>query len=162
VDEALCAGWIDGVRYTVDSERYRIRFTPRRKGSNWSQVNIRRAEELTAQGRMSPAGAAAFAARAEVKDKQYSYENRPRELGEGYEQQFRRHPEAWAFFAVQPPSYRRTAAWWVLSAKQETTRQRRLSALIDGSAQGLRLAELSGKKRQAAIDIQAGEPADDS
>jgi uncharacterized protein YdeI (YjbR/CyaY-like superfamily) len=156
VDEALCAGWIDGVRYTVDGERYRNRFTPRRPGSNWSQVNIRRVEELAAQGRMLPAGEAAFAARKEAKEKQYSYENRPHALGEPYEQQFREQPEAWTFYAAQPPSYRRTAAWWVLSAKQEATRQRRLAALIEASAQGTRLAQLTGKKRWAAADAQAG------
>jgi uncharacterized protein YdeI (YjbR/CyaY-like superfamily) len=160
VDEALCAGWIDGVRYTVDDQRYRNRFTPRRPGSNWSQVNIRRVEELAAQGRMLPAGEAAFAARKEAKDKQYSYENRRQDLGDPYEQQFRQHPEAWIFYAAQPPSYRRTAAWWVLSAKQEATRQRRLASLIEASTQGTRLPELSGAKRKPAADANAGSTSD--
>jgi uncharacterized protein YdeI (YjbR/CyaY-like superfamily) len=147
VDEALCAGWIDGVRQTVDRDRYRIRFTPRRSGSNWSAVNIRRCEELLAAGRMLPAGQAAFAARKHAKSRQYSYENRPKELGEPYEQQFRQHVEAWTFYVAQPPSYQRTATWFVLSAKQETTRQRRLAALIEASAHGERLAAISSKKR---------------
>ncbi len=158
VDEALCAGWIDGVRYGVDDRRYRNRFTPRRPGSNWSQVNIRRVEELRAQGRMLPGGEAVFAARKEDKRAQYSYENRPQELGEPYEGQFRAHSEAWSFYAAQSPSYRRSASWWVLGAKQEATRQRRLASLIEASAQGTRIPALSGKRaesRQAAGD--AGE-----
>jgi uncharacterized protein YdeI (YjbR/CyaY-like superfamily) len=146
VGEALCAGWIDGVRYGVDDRRYRNRFTPRRPGSNWSQVNIRRVEELRAQGRMLPAGEAVFAARKEDKSGQYSYENRPQDLGEPYEEQFRAHPAAWEFYAAQPPSYHRSASWWVLSAKQEVTRQRRLAALIEASAQGTRIPALSGKR----------------
>ena len=146
VDEALCAGWIDGVRYGVDDRRYRNRFTPRRPSSNWSQVNINRIEELRAQGRMLPAGEAVFAARKEKKDAQYSYENRPQDLGEPYDGQFREHPEAWAFYAAQSPSYRRSASWWVLGAKQEVTRQRRLAALIDASAQGTRIPALTGKR----------------
>jgi uncharacterized protein YdeI (YjbR/CyaY-like superfamily) len=147
VDEALCAGWIDGVRRGVDGERYCNRFTPRRKGSSWSDVNIRRVAELEAQGRMLPGGLAAFAVRVEAKSRQYSYENRPQTLGEPYEQQFQQHEAAWAFFTAQPASYRRSAAWWILSAKQEATRQRRLGALIEASAQERRLPELSGKKR---------------
>jgi uncharacterized protein YdeI (YjbR/CyaY-like superfamily) len=146
VDEALCAGWIDGVRYSVDDRRYRNRFTPRRQGSNWSQVNIRRVEELRAQGRMLPAGEIVFAARKEKKEAEYSYENRPQNLGEPYEGQFREHPAAWNFYAAQAPSYRRSASWWVLGAKQEVTRQRRLAALIEASAQGTRIPALSGKR----------------
>ena len=146
VDEALCAGWIDGVRYGVDDRRDRNRFTPRRPSSNWSQVNIHRIEELRAQGRMLPVGEAVFAARKEKKDAQYSYENRPQDLGEPYEGQFREHPEAWIFYAAQSPSYRRSASWWVLGAKQEVTRQRRLAALIDASAQGTRIPALTGKR----------------
>lgn len=146
VDEALCAGWIDGVRYGVDERRYRNRFTPRRPGSNWSQTNIRRVEELRAEGRMLPAGEAVFAARKPEKEAQYSYENRPQALGEPYEGQFREHPAAWEFYAAQAPSYRRSASWWVLSAKQEVTRERRLAALIEASAQGIRIPALSGKR----------------
>ena len=156
VDEALCAGWIDGVRYGVDDRRYRNRFTPRRPGSNWSQVNIRRVEELRAQGRMLPAGEAVFAARKEKKAAQYSYENRPQNLGEPYEEQFRAYPAAWEFYSAQSPSYRRSASWWVLGAKQEVTRQRRLAALIEASAQGTRIPALSGKRAdrsQAEVDL---------
>lgn len=146
VDEALCAGWIDGVRYGVDDRRYHNRFTPRRPSSHWSQVNIRRVAELRAQGRMLPAGEAVFAARKVEKEAQYSYENRPQNLGEPYEGQFRAHPAAWEFYAAQSPSYRRSASWWVLGAKQEVTRQRRLAALIEASAQGTRIPALSGKR----------------
>lgn len=147
VDEALCAGWIDGVRHGIDANRYCNRFTPRRRGSNWSAVNIRRVEELRALGRMLSAGEAAFAARDQAKPRQYSYENRPQDLGEPYEGQFREQAEAWAFYAAQPPSYRRSAAYWVLSARQEETRQRRLQKLMAASAHGERLPELSGKAR---------------
>ena len=157
VDEALCAGWIDGVRYGVDDRRYRNRFTPRRPGSNWSQVNIRRVEELRAQGRMLPSGEAVFAARKEDKTAQYSYENSPQDLGEPYEGQFRAHPEAWAFYAAQSPSYRRSASWWVLGAKQEVTRQRRLAALIEASAQGTRIPALSGKRPDRSQGEKDGE-----
>jgi len=144
LDEALCFGWIDGVRKTVDADRYTIRFTPRQPRSTWSAVNIQRAGELLALGRMQPAGQAAFAARREDRSRQYSYENKPRQLDAPYEEQFQAHPAAWEFFRAQPPGYQRTAAWWVLSAKQEATRLRRLALLIDGSAQGQRLAAVVG------------------
>jgi uncharacterized protein YdeI (YjbR/CyaY-like superfamily) len=142
VDEALCYGWIDGVRRSVDDERYMIRFTPRKARSIWSAVNIKRMAELTDLGRVRPAGLKAFAARAAEKSGIYAYENRDAaELDAAAEAQFRANPVAWDFFQAQAPSYRRTAIWWVISAKQEATRQKRLATLIDDSANGKRLAQ---------------------
>jgi len=143
LDEALCFGWIDGVRKRVDAERYTIRFTPRKPGSVWSAVNLRRAAELEAAGRLQPAGLRAYHERAPQKVQQYSYENRPQDLPEEYQEQFRANPTAWEFFSAQPPSYRRTATWFVVSAKQEETRQRRLAQVIEAAAQGKRLAQLT-------------------
>jgi uncharacterized protein YdeI (YjbR/CyaY-like superfamily) len=142
VDEALCFGWIDGIRKSVDRERYRIRFTPRRPGSVWSTVNIARAEALIEGGRMRPAGRAAFDARREDRARRYAFEQGTVELGDEFEAAFRADPPAWAFFQAQPPGYRRTATWWVISARQEATRRRRLATLIADSSAGLRIAAL--------------------
>jgi uncharacterized protein YdeI (YjbR/CyaY-like superfamily) len=143
VDEALCVGWIDGLRKSIDGESYRIRFTPRKARSIWSAVNIARVAELTAHGRMQPAGLAAFEQRSEDRSGLYSYEQRSDlALSAADEERFRANSAAWAFFQAQPPSYRHGALHWVLSAKQETTRQRRLATLIDDSANGLRIAPL--------------------
>jgi uncharacterized protein YdeI (YjbR/CyaY-like superfamily) len=135
VDEALCFGWIDGVRRSVDDERYAIRFTPRRKGSNWSRVNLGRVEVLSAEGRMRPAGLAAYEGRKEDAAATYTYEERPQELPETYARAFReRDPAAWDFFVAQSPSYRRTAIGWILEAKREETRLRRLDQVVEASA----------------------------
>jgi uncharacterized protein YdeI (YjbR/CyaY-like superfamily) len=143
VDEALCFGWIDGVRKSIDETSYANRFTPRKTRSTWSAVNIKRVQELVAQGRMRPAGLKAFAARAEDKSAIYSYEQRDAvELGDAYERQVRDNHAAWDFFQTQPPSYRKAAIWWVVSARKEETRLRRLTALIDDSAAGRRIASL--------------------
>lgn len=142
VDQALCYGWIDGVRRTVDEERYTIRFTPRRKGSNWSQVNLRRVEALIAEGRMRPAGLAAYEGRDESKTQRYSFERDNVAFTPEYEKAFRRNRKAWKFFESQPPSYRRTALWYVMSAKRTDTQERRLRELIDDSGAGLRLRHL--------------------
>ena len=143
VDEALCFGWIDGVRHRVDDRRYTNRFTPRRSGSNWSAVNVRKVAALTEAGRMRPAGVRAFEARSGSRTGVYSFEQ-PQEPKLTREQQrrFRRDPEAWAFFRSMTPSYRRTATWWVISAKQEATRERRLTQLIEDSRAGLRIKQL--------------------
>lgn len=141
VDEALCVGWIDGVRRRIDDDRYVIRFTPRKPRSTWSAVNIRRAGELIAAGRMRPAGLAAFEARNQPDGGSYSYEVSA-ELGATFEAAFREHPAAWECFQQQPASYRRAATWWVTSAKRDDTRQRRLAQLIDTSARGERLRHL--------------------
>lgn len=136
VDEALCFGWIDGVRKSIDDSRYTIRFTPRTARSVWSAVNIKRAKELKKQGLMRPAGMAAFARRSEEKSRIYSYERKYAALGPAFEQQFRANKRAWAFFESQPPSYKRAAIWWVISAKREETRLRRLDTLIKDSSRG--------------------------
>jgi uncharacterized protein YdeI (YjbR/CyaY-like superfamily) len=136
VDQALCYGWIDGIRRRVDDESYTIRFTPRRRGSTWSLVNTRRALELIEQGLMQPAGLAAFEARDAARTAEYSYENRPQGLDAPYEAQFHGSPAAWAYWEAQPAHYRRGAAHWVMSAKREETRQKRLATLIEDSAAG--------------------------
>ena len=139
VDQELCFGWIDSVRYSLDDDRSAQRVTPRRKGSIWSAINIRRFGELEAMGVVHPAGRAAFERRDEARSRIYAYENRSRGFDEATEAEFRKHRKAWAFFESQAPSYRKTAAFWVMSAKQEATRARRLSALIDCSTNGERL-----------------------
>ena len=149
VDQALCFGWIDGVRRRIDDERYSIRFTPRKRDSNWSAINIRRATELTASGLMRPAGQRAFAQRREDKSRIYAYENAPQTLGALDEKRFRVNRKAWRYFSDQPPSYRRVAIHWVVSAKREETKTRRLNTLIDDSAKGRRLGAytLESKKK---------------
>jgi uncharacterized protein YdeI (YjbR/CyaY-like superfamily) len=140
VDVALSFGWIDGVRKNVDSTRYTIRFTPRRAGSIWSKINIDRVRELTGLGLMQPPGLKAFEKRTNEKSAIYSYEQRKNAtLGEAFERTFRKNRKAWDFFQAQAPSYRRVCSWWVLSAKQEETRQRRLAELIDSSSEGRRV-----------------------
>jgi uncharacterized protein YdeI (YjbR/CyaY-like superfamily) len=139
VDEALCVGWIDGIRRRVDETSYTIRFTPRRNGSIWSAINIGRVKVLTAARRMRPAGLAAFKKRIERKSGIYAYEQRPQELIEPYRSQFRKHKAAWAFFEAQPPGYRKQITWRIVSAKQETTRQAWLAKAIAASAKKTRL-----------------------
>jgi uncharacterized protein YdeI (YjbR/CyaY-like superfamily) len=136
VDEALCFGWIDGIRRRIDDESYSIRFTPRKTSSTWSAVNIARVKELSREGRMAPAGDKAFAARKENRSGIYSYEQRSADLVAPYAGKLRRNKAAAKFFASQPPSYRKAANWWVVSAKQEATRLSRLEKLIALSAAG--------------------------
>ena len=137
LDEALCFGWIDGVRRRMDEDSFSIRFSPRRPGSIWSAVNIRRVGQLEAAGRMHPAGRAAFAARTERRSRVYSYENRATtELDPAYRRRLEAHPEAWAYFQTRPPGYRRTSIFWVMEAKREETRRRRLDVLLRCSAAG--------------------------
>jgi uncharacterized protein YdeI (YjbR/CyaY-like superfamily) len=143
VDEALCYGWIDSIRKSIDDVSYKIRFTPRRKGSIWSAVNIARVDVLTTEGRMMPAGAAAFAAREDKKSRVYTYEQRDAAtLGDEYERRFRARPKAWAFWESQPLYYRKLATRWVVSAKQEATRERRLVTLIEDSAAGRKIGPM--------------------
>jgi len=148
VDQALCFGWIDGVRRRIDDVSYSIRFTPRRRGSIWSAVNIGRATELVKLGLMCPAGAKAYAQRSEDKSRIYAYEKERRTLPRAEEKRFRANKKAWKFFNDQPPSYRRVAIHWILSAKREETRERRLATLIDDSAHERRLAEFTLKPRK--------------
>lgn len=143
VDEALCVGWIDGIRKSIDGESYRIRFTPRKPQSTWSAVNLARVEALTREGRMRPAGLKAFEKRTEAKTGIYAYEQRKAaELDEASEQRFRSDPEAWEYFESRPPGYRKTAIWWVVSAKKEETRRKRLEQLIEDSRNQRPIAQL--------------------
>ena len=136
VDQALCFGWIDGVRKRDDEDRYMIRFTPRKATSTWSAVNVARFAELRDAGLVHPAGIAAFERRREDRTAIYSYERRDElALPEDYERRLRENAAAWAFFAAQPPWYRRAAVHWVLQAKREETRERRLAQLIACSAE---------------------------
>ena len=142
VDEALCFGWIDGVRRRIDDASYSIRFTPRRTGSVWSAVNIAKVEKLEQEGRMTEAGRIAFARRRENRSGIYSYEQRPQELPPEYRALLDQDAEAAADFDARPAGYRKTAIWKVVSAKQEATRQRRLAQLIDCHARGELIPEL--------------------
>jgi len=139
VDQALCFGWIDGVRKRVDDESYTIRFTPRKRGSIWSAVNIGRATELIELGLMRPAGLRAFEARSEEKSRIYAYERETAAFAPADEKRFRANRAAWRWFGEQPPGYRRVITYWVVSAKRPETRARRLATLIDASAKRKRL-----------------------
>jgi uncharacterized protein YdeI (YjbR/CyaY-like superfamily) len=147
VDAALCFGWIDGVRRRIDDVSYSIRFTPRKPTSIWSVVNTRRVAELTAQGLMQPAGIKAFAARTEKRSGIYTFERQDIVFDKAREKQFRANAAAWEFFASQPPGYRKLATGWVISAKREETRQRRLAALIEDSEHGRRLRQYTLEPR---------------
>jgi uncharacterized protein YdeI (YjbR/CyaY-like superfamily) len=137
VDEALCVGWIDGVRRSLGEEAYTIRFTPRKPRSNWSAVNIARMAELIREGRVRPAGLRAFEARAEERSGIYAYENRDQAaLTPEMEAELRARPGAWEFFQAQPEWYRKTAVWRILTGKKPETRQKRLAELIEDSANG--------------------------
>ena len=146
VDEALCFGWIDGLKKRVDDCSYTHRFTPRKSKSTWSRINIQHAERLKKAGCMRPAGLAAFAARDPKRSGVYSFENAPRKLALADEQRFRADKTAWDFFRQQPPGYRRTAIWWVLSAKKFETRARRLAQLMADSREGRRLGLVTGEE----------------
>jgi uncharacterized protein YdeI (YjbR/CyaY-like superfamily) len=140
VDEALCFGWIDGVRTRIDDVSYKIRFTPRRPTSTWSAINIAKVDALQSAGRMTSPGLDAFARRNEEKSRTYAYEQaKHAQLEPAQEAEFRKKRKAWRFFEAQPPSYRHRAAWYVISAKRADTRQARLAKVIDASAQGLRI-----------------------
>jgi uncharacterized protein YdeI (YjbR/CyaY-like superfamily) len=138
LDEALCFGWIDGIRKSVDDVRFVQRFTPRRAGSYWSQINIVRMKELEALGSVAPAGRKAFEGRDERAAK-YSYEQRRQGLGTADLKTFRANTKAWTFFSSQPPGYQRLAGFFVTSAKKDETRTRRLATLIKLSAEGRRM-----------------------
>jgi uncharacterized protein YdeI (YjbR/CyaY-like superfamily) len=143
VAEALCYGWIDGVRRRVDDERYTIRFTPRQATSIWSSVNIALMETLIAEGRAQPAGVRAFERRREAKSAIYAYEQRQTaELEPAMEREFRAHRAAWRFFESTAPSYRRTVLWWIVSAKRPETRAKRLAELIARCAEGRKVGLL--------------------
>ncbi len=137
VDQALCFGWIDGRVNSIDAESYMHRFTPRKRGSNWSKVNIAKVAKLTEAGLMRPAGLAAFEARTEARSGIYAFEqDEPADLPPEFEERLRADAAAWEYWQASAPSYRRTATHWVMSAKREETRERRLSQLIESSAAG--------------------------
>ena len=142
LDEALCFGWIDGVRHALDAASFSVRFTPRKPKSAWSAVNIRRYGELLAEGRVRPQGRRAFAARVKSA---YSFESRPRALAPAFVRRFRANPRAFRFFAAQAPWYRRTCSFWVMSAKQLETRERRLAVLIERCERGQGVSLLKPK-----------------
>ena len=142
VDEALCYGWIDGIRRSLDDEAYVIRFTPRRPASVWSRRNIERVEALRAEGLMRQAGLEAYAHKGAHADSGYAVGDRKESLSREMIAEFKKHPEAWAFYMSQPPGYRKQTTAWVTSAKREQTRQRRLATLIQDSANGLRIRQL--------------------
>jgi len=130
VDEALCFGWIDGIRRSIDDQSYCIRFTPRKPKSNWSEVNLKKVDELIRLGRMKPAGLAVYRNRISKNSASYSYENRPESFTPELEAVFKRNAKAWEFFCKQAPSFQKTHRYWVMSAKQELTQLRRLEKLI--------------------------------
>lgn len=148
LDEALCFGWIDGVRRKVDDNSFSIRFTPRKPGSIWSLINVGHAERLLAAGSMKPAGIKAFEARTAAKTGIYSFEQKKHEFEPAQEKLFRANKQAWKFWESQPPGYKRVSTHWVTSAKQEETRARRLAQLIADSSAGQRLGVAAGKKIQ--------------
>lgn len=148
LDEALCFGWIDGVRRTIDSETYSNRFTPRKAGSSWSLVNIMRGEELTKLGLMRPAGLAAFEKRDLAKAIRQSAEMKEPVFDAALLRRFKANKKPWAFFQSQPASYRKLATWFVMSAKRPETRERRLDALIADSNAGRRLAAITSPSRK--------------
>jgi uncharacterized protein YdeI (YjbR/CyaY-like superfamily) len=148
LDEALCFGWIDGVRKNLDETSYTIRFTPRKPKSIWSLVNVRHVERLKKEGKMQPSGLAAFKLRDEKRTGIYAFENRPKELSPEFQKIFRANKKAWEFFETQPPGIKRTCIFWVMSAKKEETRIRRLQQLIEGSAKGKRMGVIEPKAKK--------------
>jgi len=145
VDQALCYGWIDGIRRSIDDEAYAIRFTPRKPKSVWSRRNIERVEALKAEGLMRKAGLEAYAHRDAHPESGYAVGDREEAMPDEMVAEFKKHPEAWAFYSSQPPGYRKQTTAWITSAKREQTRQSRLSTLIDDSANGLRIKQLRRK-----------------
>ncbi len=133
VDEALCFGWIDGIRKSIDKDSYTIRFTPRKPNSNWSAINIKKVEELTTKGLMHPSGFVSFQNRKENKQEIYSYENKEISLSKDLEEIFKKNETAWMYFQSLAPSYRKTSIYWVMTAKQHATRIRRLNEIITDS-----------------------------
>jgi uncharacterized protein YdeI (YjbR/CyaY-like superfamily) len=152
LDVALCFGWIDAVRYSVDAESYKIRFTPRKGKSIWSLVNVRRVEALLKAKKMAEPGIKAFEAREKHRTGIYAFEQKRPGLSAKYKKLLRANKRAWEFFAKQAPWYQRTAGYWVSSAKQEETRARRLAKLMEVSAAGRRLDQLTPKAKRKTAD----------
>jgi len=152
LDEALCFGWIDGVRYSVDAQSYKIRFTPRKPKSIWSLVNVRRVEALKTAKKMAKAGLKAFNAREKHRTGIYAFEQKRPGLSAKNKKLLRANKRAWEFFVKQAPWYQRTAGYWVSSAKQEETRARRLAKLMEVSTAGRRLDQLTPKAKRKTAD----------
>jgi uncharacterized protein YdeI (YjbR/CyaY-like superfamily) len=150
VDQALCFGWIDGVRKKVDDISYTNRFSPRKPKSLWSAINIRRVGELTKVGLMAAPGIAVFKARDPERSGRYSFENRPTSFAPELEKLFRANKAAWMFWEAQPPGYRRTVTWWVMSAVKDETRCSRLARLINDMARGRRLGLMESKNKASS------------
>jgi uncharacterized protein YdeI (YjbR/CyaY-like superfamily) len=151
VDEALCFGWIDGIRKGIDDQSYMNRLTPRRATSNWSAVNVKRFGQLKRQGSIRPSGQRAFDLRTQARTGVYSYERRHEVvLGPAFERRFRARKKAWSWFQEEAPSYRTAAVYWVMSAKKPETRERRLERLIEDSAQGRRVPPLAPRPGRSA------------
>jgi uncharacterized protein YdeI (YjbR/CyaY-like superfamily) len=148
IDEALCFGWIDGLKKRLDELSYAHRFTPRKPKSNWSRINIQHVERLKKAGRMTLTGLKAYAAREPARSGVYSFENAPRTLAAADKKQFKADKTAWEFFQQQPPGYRRLAIWWVVSAKKPQTHARRLDQLIADSRNGRRLGQVSSSNKK--------------
>lgn len=147
VDEALCFGWIDGIRKSIDKESYKIRFTPRRKGSIWSAVNTKRIQELIKLGLVKPAGLEVFNQRDKKKTNRYSFEQKEAKFPKDFEKKFKANKKAWKYFQTLPPSVKRVSTWWVISAKREETNLNRLDILIQCSVEGRKIPGLIiGKK----------------
>ena len=147
VDQAICYGWIDGIRKKQDEKSYKIRFTPRRPTSIWSAVNIKKVEALTKAGLMQPAGIAAYEKRKAEKSKVYAFEQDNIVLPAEYEDKIKENQQAWAYFSKLASGYKRQTIWWVISAKQEKTRLRRLQVLIESSEAGLKIPQMRRKKK---------------
>jgi len=148
VDEALCFGWIDGVRKSIDQERYTIRFTKRKASSNWSAINIRKMDALQKKGLLHPNGRAAFEKRQEKKSGIYAYENKPVKLSAAFQKKLKANKKAWAFFYLQAPSYQKTVIYRIMTAKNASTREKRLDTLINDSEAGLRIGPHYNSKKK--------------
>ena len=149
VDESLCFGWIDGIRKGIDEHSFKQRVTPRRATSFWSEINIKKVAALTSEGRMKPAGVAAFEKRDQTKKYSYEQLRATLVLGPEREAKIRKNKKAWEFFEKQPPGYKRLCTWYVMSAKLEPTREKRLARVIRDSAAGRRLVPMSTKKKNS-------------
>jgi uncharacterized protein YdeI (YjbR/CyaY-like superfamily) len=154
LDEALCFGWIDGVRKNLDETSYTIRFTPRKSRSIWSNVNVNHVERLQKEGRMHAAGLEAYARRDPKRTGIYAFENEPRQLSPAYEKIFRQNKKAWKFFETMAPSLKKVSIFWIMSAKKEETRLRRLKHVIENSEKGVKSGVLEPKQPQKGTKAQ--------
>ena len=153
VEEALCFGWIDGLKKRVDEFSYTHRFSPRKTRSNWSRINVQHAQRWMRTGRMAAAGLRAYASQLPERSDAYSYESAPKRLAQAYEKNFKVNKAAWKFFQRQPPGYQRVGIWWVMCAKKPETRMRRLEKLIEASHNQCRVGQLGGSKQKGITNL---------